>query len=146
MGFFFYVTIRWVIEMIKDRNRKIVIDFFEEVYNKRNLDYVMQFFSRDYYEHREDGARSNADAVEIINGAFYAFPDLSCSVEDIVVEEKTVFVRVLFRATHKGKFIDIQANDKKVAFEAMEQFKIESNRIAESWGSWPLYDIFEQCK
>ena len=126
--------------------KNLVLSFFDQVYNKKNLDTVLDLFNDDYYEHREDGARSNLDAINIIKGAFSIFPDLRCDVKDIVCEEDDVFARVVFTGTHRGEFLGVQPKDKEITFEAMEQFRIRNGKISESWGSWPLYDIVQKLQ
>ena len=125
-------------------NKNLIKSFFQEVYNEKRVEIVSKIFSEDYFEHRDDGARSNQDAIDILKGAFTIFPDIHCDIKDIVSEEDNVFVRVAFTATHKGEFIGIMPTEKTITFEAMEQFKIENSKITESWGSWPLFDIIDK--
>jgi len=137
---------------INERRRRIVDpktivkEFFERVYNQRDYDCVMTLFSDDYYEHTENGARSNRDACDIIKNATTIFPDLSVQIDNIIAETDRVAVRLTFSATHKGEFFGVPASGKKIVFEAMEFFKIAEGKIVESWGNWPIYDILEQMK
>ncbi|PWJ44214.1 ester cyclase [Sediminitomix flava] len=124
-------------------DKAIVVNFFEETYNKGNLQYVMDFFADDYYEHRPDGARSNQDAVNIIKGAEKTFPDLKVKVEDVIVEGDLIAVRLTWNATHKDTFLGIEATNKNITWEAMEFFRLKDGKITETWGSWPLYDMIQ---
>ena len=124
-------------------NKSIVIDFFEEVYNKRNFEYILKFFSETYYEHRIDGARTNKDAYEITKMACGIFPDLRVEIEDVVEENNLIAIRLTFSGTHKGLYINTTATNKFITFEAMEFFEIKNKKIMESWGSWPNHDILE---
>ena len=124
-------------------NKVIVKDFFEEVYNKRNFEYIFEFFSDNYYEHRIDGARTNKDAFEITKMACNIFPDLFVKIEDLIEENNLIAIRLTFTGTHKETYINSVASNKFITFEAMEFFKIENGLITESWGSWPNYDILE---
>jgi len=127
-------------------SKKLVQSFFERVYNQRDYEYVMTLFSDDYYEHTENGARSNKDAHGIIKNAFSIFPDLKVQINNIVAENDIVAVRLTFSCTHKGEFFGVRATNKKIVFEAMEFFKIADGKIIESWGSWPVFDILEIIK
>jgi len=127
-------------------NKEIVTEFFEEVYNKRNFDYILSFFSDDYYEHRDDGARTNKDALEITKMACSIFPDLSVLIKDIIAEGDLISVRVIFSGTHKGTYLNALPSNKFIQWEAMEFFKIKNGVIIESWGAWPNYDILEMLK
>lgn len=112
-------------------NKEVVKDFFEECYNKKNYKYVMDFFAKDYFEHRDNGARTNQDAFTILQSAEQVFPDLSVKIEDLVEEDDLIAIRLTFNATHKGTFLGIEATNKNITWEAMEFFRIKDgmNRI-----------------
>ncbi len=122
-------------------NKDVVTRFFEEAYNRKNYQYVMDFFAGDYFEHRDHGARTNQDAFNVIRSAEQAFPDLTVKIEDLVEEGDLIAVRLTFNATHKATFLGIEATNKNISWEAMEFFRIKNGMITESWGSWPLYDM-----
>ncbi len=122
-------------------NKKIVINFFEEVYNNRKFNIILYHFSENYYEHRDDGARSNRDALNITEMACSIFPDLHVEIKDIIAEDDLVSIRLGFSGTHKGEYINIEPTNKFIEWEAMEFFKLKDGVITESWGSWPNYDI-----
>ena len=123
------------------KNKKLVIDFFEEVYNLRNFEYILDNFSDNYFEHRDDGARSNMDALKITKIACSIFPDLNVSIDQIIEENDLIAVNLSFTGTHKGVYLDIPGTSKLINWEAMEFFRIENNLITESWGTWPNHDI-----
>ena len=124
----------------------VVINFFEEVYNKRNFDYIIKYFSNNYYEHRDDGARTNREALDITKMACEIFPDLKVVVEDIIEENDLIAIRLTFSGTHSKSYIDIEATSKFIKWEAMEFFKLKNGIIVESWGSWPNHDILMMIK
>ena len=106
----------------------------------------MKYFSINYFEHRDDGARTNKDALDITRMACEIFPDLKVIVEDIIEEKGLVSIRLTFSGTHSKTYIDAPASNKFIQWEAMEFFKIENGIITESWGSWPNYDILMMVK
>ena len=124
-------------------NKDVVINFFEETYNKKNYQYVRDFFASDYFEHIVDGARTNEDSVNIIKGAEKIFPDLTVKIEDIIAENDLIAVRLTFNATHKDVFLGIEATNKNITWEAMEFFRLKDGKITETWGSWPLHDMVD---
>ena len=127
-------------------NRKLVIDFFEEVYNLRNFNYILDNFSENYFEHRDDGARTNMGALKITKMACSIFPDLSVRIEHIIEENDLIAVNLTFSGTHKGTYLNISPTNKLINWEAMEFFRIKNNLIIESWGSWPNHDILLKLK
>ena len=126
--------------------KEVVISFFERVYNQKDVEYVMEIYAADYYEHTQTGARCNQDCYNIIKGASSIFPDLNVEIHEILSKDDIVAVRLSFTATHKGEFFGIPATNKTMTFEAMEFFKVVHGSITESWGNWPIYDMLDMLK
>ena len=128
------------------QQKQLTIGFFEEVYNKRNFEFVSEHFAENYYEHTPEGARSNEDCRTIIEGACKVFPDIQVEINDIIAEENLISARVTFKGTHMADFFGIPKTKKMVTFEAMEFFKLKNGKFTESWGSWPIHDILQQLR
>ncbi len=127
-------------------DKQVVIKFFEQAYNKQNYQYVLEHFKRDYIEHSPNGARSNQDAVHILKMAHKIFTDLTAHVDSVVADHGVVAVRVTFSGVNTGTFFGVGPTHKKISWEAMEFFTLEHGVIAESWGSWPIYDMLKKLQ
>jgi predicted ester cyclase len=55
-----------------------------------------------------------------------------------------VTFRGRFTATHLGEFVGFPPSRLRVKFEALEIFKLENQKITESWGYWPMTNILSQ--
>jgi predicted ester cyclase len=62
------------------------------------------------------------------------FPDLSITVEDLMVEGDRVAARVTMRGTHRGEFQGIAPTGKRVEIKAIDMFRITNSKIVEHWG------------
>ena len=62
---------------------------------------------------------------------------------DDVGRSPKIAVRVHFFGTHSAEICGVPATGKKISFEALEIFRIENGKIAESWGYWPDMQIME---
>ena len=122
-------------------NREIVIRFFDEGYTNKNYDYIMQHVSEDYYDHSPAGARSNKAAVEILKIVAQQFSDLKITVLDAFSQGNMVATRVLYEGVHTGECMGIAPTGKRICFEALENFRLEDEKIVESWGYWPDKEI-----
>ena len=125
-------------------NREIVVRFFIEGYTNKNYEFIMQCVSEDYYDHSPAGARSNADAVGILKIVAGQFSDLKVTVLDAFADGDMVATRVLYEGVHTGECMGVAPTGKKITFEALENFKVQSGRIVESWGYWPDKEIEEK--
>ena len=103
-------------------------------------------FVPNYRDNGPDKARNPEDATEIFKGAHSAFPDLHVTVTDLFAEGDKVAFRGRFRGTHQGEFAGVAATNRPVDFEALEVFRLEAGKIAESWGYWPNLLILEQLR
>lgn len=128
---------------INEKNKKIVTDFFLEAYNIKNYEYVMKYFSNDYIDHSPANARSNKQAVVILKIVHTMFPDIHVKIEDAIEEKDLVSVRVKFRGTQKGMFMNLEATNKTITWEALENFRLRDGIIIESWGFWPDLDMYK---
>ena len=127
-------------------NKEIVIRFFEEGYTHKQYDFIMECVSEDYIDHSPAGARSNADAVNILKIVAGQFSDLTVTMLDVFTEGNMVATRVLYEGTHTGTCMGIPATGKHITFEALENFKVEHGKIVESWGYWPDKEIEGKLK
>ena len=127
-------------------NKEIVIRFFEDGYTNKQYDFIMECVSEDYVDHSPAGARSNADAVNILKIVAGQFSDLTVTMLDVFAEGNMVATRVLYEGTHTGTCMGIPATGKHITFEALENFKVEHGKIVESWGYWPDKEIEGKLK
>lgn len=67
-------------------------------------------------------------------------------IEDLIAEDDQVVFRGRFVATHSGDFLGHQATSARIEFEAIEIFRLNGDKIIESWGYWPSSDIIKQIK
>lgn len=121
--------------------KEIVYQFFKEGYENKNFDAVMEYVAEDYIDHSPAGARSNAEAVNILKIVAGQFSDMKIQVLDLFSENDMVATRILYNGTHTGTCMGIPATGKRIRFEALESFKVVDGKIVESWGYWPDKEI-----
>ena len=122
-------------------NKEVVVNFFTEGYAKHNYEYIMECVADNYIDHSPAGARSNADAVNILKIVERQFTDLKIEVLDVFAEGNMVATRILYDGIHSGTCMGIAATGTRICFEALENFKVVDGKIVESWGYWPDKEI-----
>lgn len=73
--------------------------------NRHDPDMVDRFIATDYLNHNPfvgDGREANR---EFWADFFRAFPDLTATMDDLVIGEDRVVGRFTYRATHRGRFL-----------------------------------------
>lgn len=127
-------------------NKELVVSFFTEGYTNHNYDFIMDCVAENYIDHSPAGARSNADAVNILKIVEGQFADLKIKVLDVFCENEMVATRILYDGIHTGTCMGIPATGKHISFEALENFKVKDGKIVESWGYWPDKEIEQKLK
>ena len=100
----------------------------------------------DYKDRGLPQVRGVEDAIEILKTTHKAFPDIKVIIDDLIEEDNKVVFRGHFKGTHLGEFAGMAPTGVKVEFEALEIFRIENQKIVESWGYWPMAIITSQIK
>ncbi|MBD2278988.1 MULTISPECIES: ester cyclase [Aphanizomenonaceae] len=126
-------------------NKEVVKRFFE-IYNTQDYEAAYKYIVPNYIDHGLPQVRSVEDAIEILKLTHKSFPDIKVIIDDLIEENDKVVFRGCFTATHLGEFLGIPSSGAKIKFEALEIFKVENQKITESWGYWPLLEIVNQIQ
>jgi len=121
--------------MSDDELRTAVRRFFDEVWNKGNVDETDAFLGAEFVSH-------NTLDVRIVGPSEYggavtdyraAFPDLHTTLADVLVDGNRVVVRGMDRGTHRGDFMGFPASGREVTTTWIEIFRMENGKAAEGW-------------
>lgn len=86
--------------------------------------------------------------LEGIKAAFaeqrLAFPDLTATVEDVVVEGDRAACRVHMRATHRGAFQGVAATGKRVTLTGIDILRFAGGKVIERWGQFDDLGLLAQ--
>ena len=132
--------------MSAQENKAIVSRFYEEFFNKGNLEIVHELHTPDYQHHDPNAPDPGGGPEGYIkrNAMFLkAFPDRRLIIEDQVAEGDRIATRITMHATQTGDLPGIPATGKPVTIESMHICRIEGGRIAEEW---ELFDALGMLK
>jgi len=127
--------------------RALLEQHTEEVWNRGNLDAVGEFISEDYVEHDpsvRDQFRGPEGYRRNVEEFLSAFPDLTVTIEDSIVEGDKIAMRQRFRGTHEGEFMGIEPTGKRVESTSFVMCRIEGDKIAETWVETDVIGLLEQ--
>ena len=124
-------------------NKELVIGFFMEGYVHHNYDFLMEHMTANYFDNSPCAARTNLECVNVLKSPEQIFPDMHVDILDLIEEHERIAVQARFTGTHSAELCGVPATGKKISFEALEIFRIENGKIAESWGYWPDMQILE---
>lgn len=72
------------------------------------------------------------------------FPDLTVSLEDVVVSGDRVAVRSVVRGTHSGEILGVPATGRQVEFRAFDFHRLVDGQISRSWHLEGYFELLEQ--
>jgi steroid delta-isomerase-like uncharacterized protein len=113
--------------------------------NTHNPDLVDQFETEDYLNHNAIvGGRGREANRQFWHAFFVALPDLSASMEDLVIAGDRVVGRFVYRGTHTGDFMGIPASGSAVEMRSIDIWRIEDGKFAEHWDELNTLQVFQQ--
>src|SRR5258707_6921474 len=118
-------------------SNKALIRHYYDLFNSRSWDSLTDVLPPDVVDHDpapHEG--SGSDGIkQTLMAITSAFPDMTITVDDLVVEGSKVADRVQVKGTHKGTFFGLAATNKAVSFETMTLWHISNNKVTEMWHS-----------
>ena len=126
----------------KDR----LLQFYEDVANKGDLDLVEDFCTEDFVDHEEfPGIPRDREGVRqfftMLRGAF---PDLHMTPESVVEEGDRVMARFRMTGTHEGEFLGVPASGRHVEIEGYDEVRLVEGRACEHWGAMDAMALMQQ--
>jgi steroid delta-isomerase-like uncharacterized protein len=117
---------------------------FVTMLNDHDPDQVDGFVARDYRNHNAfvgDGREANR---QFWAGFFAALPDLTATMEDLVIAGDRVVGRFVYRGTHAGEFMGIPATGRRVEMRSIDIWRVEDGMFVEHWDELNTLQVFQQ--
>jgi steroid delta-isomerase-like uncharacterized protein len=128
-----------------DTHGQELAETFVEMLNTHNPDLVDQFVAEDYINHETlffaEGREANR---QFWHTFFAALPDVSASMEDLVISGDRVVGRFVYRGTHTGDFMGIPASGGAVEMRSIDIWRVEDGMFAEHWDELNALQVFQQ--
>lgn len=121
-----------------------LVEAFVTMLNEHDPDLVDRFVATDYVNHNAfvpDGREANRSFWA---GFFTALPDLTATVEDVVISGDRVVGRFVYRGTHGGEFMGIPATGRQVEMRSIDIWRVEDGMFAEHWDELNALRVLQQ--
>ena len=121
-----------------------LVEAFVEMLNTHNPDLVDSFVATDYRNHNafvDDGREANR---QFWAGFFAALPDLTATMEDLVVSGDRVVGRFVYRGTHLGEFMGIPPSGRPVEMRSIDIWRVADGLFVEHWDELNTLEFFQQ--
>ena len=131
---------------VEDQNKAMMRKSYEE-WNKGNPGFFMESTTPDYVYFSPSGnpnPHNREDAVESVKLIWKGFPDVSFSIEDIMVAGDKTITRFVIRGTHQGEFMGIPATGKKIEVSGIMISRVENGKWVEEWEEMDTMGMMQQ--
>jgi steroid delta-isomerase-like uncharacterized protein len=112
--------------------------------NTHDPDLVDQFVAVDYRNHNPSVADGQEANRQFWSMFFAALPDLSATMEDLVISGDRVVGRFVYRGTHTGDLMGIPASGNSVEMRSIDIWRVEGSMFVEHWDELNLLEVFQQ--
>jgi steroid delta-isomerase-like uncharacterized protein len=123
---------------------KQLAESFLEMLNTHDVDLLDGFLGEIYVNHNDfvaDGREANR---EFWTAFFSAFPDVSGTMEDLVISGDRVVGRFTYRGTHAGDFMGIPATGRPIEMRTIDIWRVEDGLFVEHWDELNTLQLFQQ--
>ena len=132
--------------MSETDNVAIVRRFYQEVFDRQNLDLADSLVAPHFKNHTAPpGMQDGPEGIKaLVRMLFAAFPDDQHDIEDIFAAGDRVAVRQRHHGTHDGPFLGLPPSGKHVSQAEIHIIRLEEGRLVEHWGCRDDLDFLRQ--
>ena len=133
-------------KMRKLTNKDLVNLYYEELWNKKNKEYIDILFDDNITFHGSLGLSSNGkkEFEQYMDMIHTAIPALFHSIIDMVVDNENIAVRALYTGKHTGKLLSYEATNNRIRYNGATFFKFNEGKITSVWVLGDLNTLIKQ--
>jgi predicted ester cyclase len=133
----------------QERNKALVLQLYDEVWNKGNLSYVNVAVAPNFVDHPSrspfplptEGTQAISELATRLRSAM---PDLHDQVIQVVAEGDRVSYLGRITGGHTGAFFQIQPSGKRVSITAIHHYRLKDGKIVERCGGYDIAGLMMQ--
>jgi steroid delta-isomerase-like uncharacterized protein len=127
-----------------DQHGQQLAETYLSMLNDHDPDLVDRFVADEYRNHNAavaDGREANRQFWTMF---FAALPDLTATMEDLVISGDRVVGRFVYRGTHTGDLMGIPASGNPVEMRSIDIWRVKDGMFVEHWDELNLLEVFQQ--
>jgi steroid delta-isomerase-like uncharacterized protein len=134
--------------MSTEANKAIVVQLYEEIFNKGDLDLADKMIAPNAINHDPQlppgvpsGPQGLKAAVIMLRSAY---PDDHHTIEDLIAEGDKVVVRLTHSGTHQGAFLGLPPTGKHITNTSIHIFRFADGQLVEAWANRDDLGLLQQ--
>jgi steroid delta-isomerase-like uncharacterized protein len=122
--------------MSTEVNKAIVRRFYEEVFNRRNIDLIDELMATEFVNHDPTpvAARDRASMKQFIKTITIAFPDHHHQIQDLIAEGDKVVMCCTLTGTHQGifsGFLEMPPTGRSIRQQQIHILRVQDHQLTE---------------
>ena len=131
------------------KRRTLAEEWFDEVWNKRQIEAIDRMFATDGVAHglvdeKGNELRGPAGFKPFFLQLTKAFPDIHVEVADTICEGDKIAARCIVTGTHRGDSLGVAASNRRVQFSGITILKMKDGKIIEAWNNFDFQGLSAQ--
>ena len=124
-------------------SEEVMRRIFQQIVVEGDLDLADELLDENYVEHPEDvpGRQAWKDRIAMFRRAF---PDLSVTIDEMVVDGDRVATRTTIRGTHKEDLMGLPATGRAVEVIGVDITHLRNGQAVERWGGIDMFGLLHQ--
>ncbi len=119
--------------MAQDEDRVLVRDYYEVVYNRREMGRLDAFLAPDFVSAGPGGQMDREAHATALAASLAAMPDFRLTVEEQIVEGNAVVTRWSATGTQLGPLFGIPPTGRRVTVTAIHIHHVRDGQIVDQW-------------
>ena len=117
-------------------NKAIVRRFYEEVFNRRNVELIDELVKAEFINHDPTpvAARDRESMKQFIKTLTIAFPDHHHQIQELIAEGDKVVMYCILTGTHQGifpGFLEMPPTGKSICHPQIHILRVQDHQISE---------------
>jgi steroid delta-isomerase-like uncharacterized protein len=133
---------------MSQENEALVRRYFEEIWDKGNLELIDELFTTNFVRHGPTATEGEVHGLEGFKGlvSMYhtALPDLRVPIEDLISEGDRVVTRWRARGTHRGELMGNAPTGNQASVTGILIDRISGGKIEEEWVDYDTLHLMQQ--
>ena len=133
---------------MSEENKALVRRYFEEIWDKGNLDLIDELFTTNFVRHGPTGTEGEVRGPEGFKGVVTlyrsAFADLRVPIEDLIAEGDRVVTRWTAYGTHQGELLGNAPTGNQATVTGTLVDRVSGGKIEEEWVAYDTLHFMRQ--
>ena len=133
---------------MSEENEALVRRYFEEIWNKGNLELIDELFTTNFVRHGPVGTEGEVRGLEgfkaLVSSYRAGLPDLRIPIEDQIAAGDRVVTRWTAYGTHQGELLGNAPTGNQATVTGILVDRISGGKIEEEWVDYDTLHLMQQ--